>query len=108
MKSGGGTNEFRKLVDCYVMNAIGALDTSTAMLLQQMTPRLQEIYDHQGSWDEIVRHVLDLPVGIESRILELWNANKEKAASVGVTLSPKEFAVAFVDKHITGQSPDGG
>jgi len=99
-----GRNEFRKLVDYFVLNAIGEIEPSLLKQMDELTPRLREIYHHDGSWSEIIRHVLDLPADFEARIRALWLQNKEGAARTGYTLSPVEFTAAFVDKHFAGRT----
>ena len=91
---------FLKIAESFVMKAIGEIAPTTEVTLQNMTPKLQQIYGVSGSWDEITKKVLDLPEGIETEIRQLWEKNRELAAKKGHVLSPEAFTVAYIDKFI--------
>lgn len=88
-----------RLLDSYVLLAIGALDAEQAAALQKLEPKLSEIFGRQGTWSTIVASELDLPEELPPRILEAWEDGRKKAASYGITLDPKEFAALFVDTN---------
>jgi hypothetical protein len=55
---GYGGRPLLKLVECFVMKAIGHLDAGTESTPQQMTPELQQVYSKTGPWDENIKEIL--------------------------------------------------
>lgn len=92
---------FLKLVDSFVLKSIGALDEKTETLLQQMTPKFQEIYKHSGTWEDIVIAQLHFEPNIRTSIRELWAKNQEIAKQHGTVLEPMQFTEMFVSKNVT-------
>ncbi|WMW80074.1 hypothetical protein RF679_15680 [Undibacterium cyanobacteriorum] len=92
---------FLKLVDSFVLKAIGELDPSQEALLVQMTPRFQEAYACSGSWEEIVISQLQFPPNIRESVQSMWTKNQAIAKQNGVTLAPMQFVEMFVANNVT-------
>ena len=91
---------FLRLVDTWLLSCIGFLDPQQESSLVAMTPKLQNVYNHSGSWNEIVRDQLGFPPGIEAEILRLWTHNQKLAQDAGQTLGPLQFVEMFVSANV--------
>jgi hypothetical protein len=89
-----------RILECYVLDAIGLLEDSQRTTLEQMTPKLREIYKTPGSWKEIVEKIMELPPNMPAMIQDLWKKNTAKAQAHGQTLQPQAFAEMFVDANL--------
>ena len=90
---------FLKLLDCFVLDAIGALDEQQLETLQRMESKLAGVYAQEGKWQDIVAAQLDFPQSMPEQIREIWKRNLLSAQQRGLTLDPREFAIAFVDQN---------
>jgi hypothetical protein len=91
---------FLKLLDCYVLWAIGELPEENVRSLKEMTPKFRLIYGKEGDWQQIVSAVMELPPNMPTLVKELWVKNTEIARKNGVTLTPLRFAERFVDNNL--------
>ena len=92
---------FLKLVDSFVLKCIGELDPSNEALLEQITPKLRQTFDHTGTWEEIIMDQLRFGPTIRSDIRNLWARNQEIARQNGLTLTPMQFTEMFVANNVT-------
>ncbi len=90
-----------RLLECYVLLAIGELSPDDQLVLDKMTPKLQEVYKCSGRWDQIVEKSMELPAGVTEAIRSLWSKNKDAVNKRGLSLDPQKFAEAFVDENFT-------
>ena len=91
---------FLRLVDCYVLDAIGHLDEEQDVQLTEMTPKFREIFGEQGDWREIVVARMQFPEGMAGAIRELWDSGHDKfVAANGREPDPAEFTRFFVDTN---------
>jgi hypothetical protein len=88
-----------RLLECYVLRAIGALPEKEAQTLSDMTPKLREVYAHSGQWPEIIAATVNLPPQAGDAIKGMWDRNQQLAAENNITLSAQEFAEMFVDDN---------
>jgi len=88
-----------RLLECYVMQAIGELNKDHMKVLKEMEPKLREIYGREGSWAEIISEELELRPELSERLRAMWKENKERGANAGVRLEPEDFAKMVVDKN---------
>jgi len=91
---------FLKLVDSFVLKCISQLDSSQEILLLQMTPKLQEVYSSNGTWEEIVVAQLHFPSNINEAIQAMWFKNQDIAKQNGVALTPMQFVEMFVANNV--------
>ncbi|AEG49274.1 hypothetical protein Sphch_1586 [Sphingobium chlorophenolicum L-1] len=90
---------FLRLLDCYVLQAIGKLDTAQMVALTQIEPKLSQIYGVKGPWQEIVANQMDFPANLSDEIEQTWEAGRLRAADQGLEVDPGEFARQFVDAN---------
>ena len=91
---------FLRLVDAFVLDCIGELDAGQRRLLESMTPKLQQTFNHSGRWDEIVMAQLQWTDAIRPTVRDLWKRNQAIAKDAGTALSAVQFAHMFVDKNV--------
>jgi hypothetical protein len=91
---------FLRLLECYVLWAIGELAATEANTLEEMTPKLQAIYGVQGNWQQIVAVVMEFPSNIPDTIRRLWANSAEISRKNRTTITPQQFAEAFVDQNL--------
>ena len=92
---------FLKLVDSFVLKCIGELDSESETRIREMEPKLRQVYQTDGTWDEIVIAELHFNPDIRTAIRDLWMKNQAIAKQQHVTLTPMQFVEMFVDKNIT-------
>ena len=90
---------FLRLLDSYVLDAIGALDKANSEWLTASEPHLRATYGGEGSWQDIVAAQMQFPPGMQDAIRELWASGKARFAAAGQDApDPVKFAVTFVDQ----------
>lgn len=88
-----------RLLECYVLKAIGMLSFSDNESLISMGPKLSEIYGKSGAWDKIIEMEMGFPDNMPALILDVWNKNKKIAENNGVEIDPQVFSEMFVDEN---------
>ena len=88
-----------RLLELYVLHAIGELSQPQERELAQMGPKLQELYGGNGEWHEAVAASMRIPANMPALIRDTWKKNLDIAASRSATLTPAQFAEMFVDKN---------
>ncbi len=89
---------FLRLLDSYVLDAIGQLDPAADRALQAREPEFRETFGATGSWREIVVGRMQFPVGMAGAIQEVWRAGRVKFEQAnGRAPDPAEFTRIFVD-----------
>jgi hypothetical protein len=89
-----------RVLECYVLWAIGVLPDDDADALKAMTPRLSACYGGEGTWQEIVSEALELPADLPEMIRSAWTNAQERARAGGAALAPQAFAEHFVDRNL--------
>jgi hypothetical protein len=92
---------FLRLLECYILDAIGKLPDESRRKLENMSPKLAEIYGYSGVWTEIIEKVMHFPEDMKDRINEIWKRNILVAEGAGERLEPEYFAQHFVDKNFS-------
>jgi len=80
-----------RLLECYVLWAIGKLESKEEETLSQMEPKLRQVLKQQGDWREIVSRAMALPANMPDLIRAKWTET---------TLAPQQFAEMFVDANL--------
>ncbi|MER8395249.1 hypothetical protein NKH10_25755 [Mesorhizobium sp. M1340] len=88
-----------RLLDVYVLWAIGELSQESEDGLKRMAPKLRSIYGGDGQWHDAIAHSMHMPEGMPAAIRDMWARNLEIARVNGVTLPPQKFAEMFVDEN---------
>ena len=91
-----------RLLELYVLKAIGELSESEAKTLELMAPKLRSVYGIVGNWDEVIASVVGMPDGMPDVIRNAWARNSELAKKSGAELTPKQFSEMFVDANFAG------
>lgn len=90
---------FLRLLECYVLNAIGQLEESQSVALQRMEPKLREVYKTDSSWIEIVAEQMDFPRELNEQLQGIWKGYAEHVKQQGLKPDPNQFVVQFVDEN---------
>jgi hypothetical protein len=90
---------FLRLLDCYVLRAIGYLDDAQESGLQAMEPKFREVYNTDGSWVEIVAKQMEFPDHLPAEIKRIWDEGSLRAENMGFTPDPGDFTTQFVDTN---------
>jgi hypothetical protein len=89
---------FLKLLDCYVLDAIGHLDAASDAALTAMEPQLHQTFGESGSWRAIVEKRMQFPAGVAGAIREMWESGRKRFVEAqGQEPDPGEFARTFID-----------
>lgn len=89
---------FLRLLDCYVMDAIGVLDPDDDAALKAAEPQFHRMFGATGSWREIVVSRMNFPPGMAGAIRELWEKGRPRfIAQNGFEPNPWDFTIQFVD-----------
>ncbi|MDQ0469771.1 hypothetical protein [Labrys wisconsinensis] len=88
-----------RILECYVLWAIGELPEQEAKALQATTPMLQKTYNATGSWQDVVTGVVGLNPEVRGHLQELWKRNQEIARQHKTSLEPQDFAEMSVDEN---------
>lgn len=94
---------FLRLLELYVLWAVGQLPAENAMTLEQMTPKLQATYGFDAPWPQIIERVMELPADVPQALKEMWERNCRIAADAGTALDPETWARDVVDTNFAGR-----
>ncbi|ODP38546.1 hypothetical protein [Sphingomonas turrisvirgatae] len=91
---------FLKLLDSYVLDAIGALDAESDAALRAREPEFHKMFGATGAWRTIVEQRMQFPAGMAGAIREVWEKGGAKfRAAQGRDPDPVEFTRHFVDTN---------
>jgi hypothetical protein len=92
-----------RLLECYVLKAIGALSPADTANLTAMQPKLAQIYSASGTWDQIIATSMHLPDNMPVLIQNMWQKHQQTSAEKNISLTPQHFAEMFVDHNLAPQ-----
>jgi hypothetical protein len=90
---------FLRFLDCYVLDAIGALEDSQRRALEAIEPKLAASFNSTGTWQQMVAAQMEFPDSLPGKIRRIWENGTAKAIQLGYTVDPKEFTQQFVDTN---------
>jgi hypothetical protein len=91
---------FLRLLDSYVLDAIGHLGTESAATLTRLEPKFHQAFKATGDWRTIVETVMQFPAGMPGAIREVWDKGRERFVEEnGHIPDPVEFTHIFVDTN---------
>ncbi|RUU50123.1 hypothetical protein, partial [Mesorhizobium sp. M2C.T.Ca.TU.002.02.1.1] len=61
-----------RLLELYVLKAIGELSRESEELLNAMAPKLQAIYGGDGRWEDAIAKALHMPDTMPDAIGDMW------------------------------------
>lgn len=89
-----------RLLELYVLDAIGKLEEKDRALLEKMTPKLCETFGTKGTWKQAIEKAMEFPSHMPGLIAENWEKNLEKLTEEQkLQLNPEEYAMQFVDNN---------
>jgi hypothetical protein len=88
-----------KLLELYVLKAIGKLPRNEEDLLNAMAPKLQAISGGGGQWHEAIESAVRMDADTPQQLRDMWTRNLEIARASGVKLTPQKFAEMIVDEN---------
>jgi hypothetical protein len=92
---------FLRLLECYVLNAIGQLDDGQRAALVKMESKLASVYKVDGGWLDIVSAQMNFPESLPGQINDIWSRYLDQAKVQGMSVDPGEFAMLFVDQNFS-------
>lgn len=92
---------FLRLLDSYVLAAIGELPDEQQESLQAMEPKLQSVYGTEGNWQQIVADQMGFPQDLPETIRAIWDNGVAKMRASGIEAEPFEFVRQFVDTNFS-------
>jgi hypothetical protein len=90
---------FLRMLELYVLWAIGELPQANQDSLSKIAPKLQSMYGGGGEWHDAIAAAMHMPPEIPAAIRDMWARNLEIARANDVTLPPEKFAEMFVDEN---------
>jgi hypothetical protein len=89
---------FLRLLESYVLDAIGHLDPASDAALRAQETEFRKTFVATGNWREIVVGRMQFPEGIQGAIREVWEAGRVRFKEAnGTEPDPVEFTRIFVD-----------
>lgn len=89
---------FLRLLESFVLDALGCLTEPEQARLEALTPNLKETFKRSGTWREIVAAEMSFPADCPATIVRNWEENKKRASEQGLQLNPQQFARFLADK----------
>lgn len=91
---------FLRLLDSYVLDAIGHLDAQEQAMLTRREPKFHKAFNTPGDWRTIVVTTMKFPDGMPGAIRDVWEKGKVRfVGQYGQDPDPAEFTRIFVDTH---------
>lgn len=88
-----------RVLECFVLDAVGELAPAHRTALERATPRLHSLYAVEGDWIAVVSQVMHFPPTLGDAIRAKWNSFREAVLRGGGAVDPEEFARMFVDAN---------
>ena len=89
-----------RLLECYVLKAIGCLPPETETQLEKLAPNLEKTFGTRGSWYEMIAKRMEFSTDLPEYLRGLWSQNLA-ATSEQTRLSPEHFAQYVVDSNFS-------
>ena len=88
-----------KLLELYVLKAIGELPRNDEDLLNAMAPKLRAISGGGGQWHEAIESAVHMDADTPQQLRDMWARNLETARAHGLKLTPQQFAEMVADEN---------
>ena len=89
-----------RILECYVLWAIGQLSETEETKLQGMEPQLRQTLKQEGNWREVMEKTMELPGNMPELIRMNWEKNQAIAMQQCSELTGQRFAEMFVDSNL--------
>ena len=91
-----------RLIECYVLDAIGEIEPRERDRLESMSASIsQAVGSEADTWQGAISDALDLPGDFSDTVRSEWVANREAGRAPQHVLAPNEFAMAIADTFAT-------
>ncbi|URW76939.1 hypothetical protein M9980_07025 [Sphingomonas donggukensis] len=91
---------FLRLLDSYILDAIGHLPADQEAALTAMEPKFAETFGTTGRWRDVVATQMKFPAGMAGAVREVWDKGRPRfVAAHGREPDPAEFTRTFVDTN---------
>jgi hypothetical protein len=88
-----------RLLDLYVLWAIGELPPDQEDVMNRAAPKLQAQFGGGGQWQEAAERAAGIEATAAQEIRDMWERNQVVARAHGLTLTPEEFAMKVVEDN---------
>jgi hypothetical protein len=88
-----------KLLELYVLKAIGELSQDDEDRLNAMASKLQATFGGGGQWHEAIESAVRMDADTPQQLRDMWTRNLETARVHGVKLTPQQFAEMVADEN---------
>lgn len=90
---------FLRLLDSYVLDAIGQLANEQQESLIAIQPTLAQLYGMSGTWQQIVAAQMDFPASFREDVQRIWGSYLESAKWQMLSVDPNEFVERFIEEN---------
>ena len=92
---------FLRVLELYVLNAVGVLPESADEQLRAMEPKFRETYNRPGlTWVQIVEAEMEFPDTLVGSLRSMWERTTANACVQGETVDAETWAQSVVDQHL--------
>lgn len=96
-----------RLLDSYVLDAIGALDDRTGAELTANAPRLSQALGASGeTWQQVVENAMGMPSDSADAVRAIWAQYVDDALADAGTPDPLDFTYRLNDSRFSGRASD--
>lgn len=88
-----------RLAELYALWAIDQLPPRDRASLEELAPKLKDLFGGDGTWQSAVAAAAQFPIDMPLRIRQLWQVDVERAKINTAKLDPQSFVEAFVDTN---------
>jgi hypothetical protein len=88
-----------KLIELYVLKAIGELSRNREDRLNAMAPKLQVTFGGGGQWHDAIEAAVRMDADTPQQLRDMWARNQEIARAQSVMLTPQKFAEMVADEN---------
>ena|SRR5688572_9710575 len=90
-----------RMLELYVLNAVGVLPEGADEQLRGMEPMLRETYNRPGlTWVQIVEAEMEFPDTLVESLRGMWERTTAKASARGETVDAEIWAQSVVDQNL--------
>ena len=92
-------NPFLRLLDCYILDAIGELRPEHKAALKKLEPKLRKTFHAKGSWRQIVEDRMGFLPTVAVNIEMSWAGYLESEERLGREVAADSFVRDFVAQN---------
>lgn len=90
-----------RLLDAWVLDAVGVLDEQTSARLAAMAPKIAQTFGVTApTWQQAVEATMHFPPTLAADVRTSWETNERRFEAEDQRADPIDFAHAFVDTNL--------